>query len=72
MPENPVPDIPGIGFGSGAKVACGSAPYYPSKPCASSIIFSTVFQFRAVFTTPIPLSNLAANLEVPKPCGVWR
>ena len=43
-----------------------------SSPRASSCIFSTVFQFRAVFTTPMPLSNFSANLLVPKPCGVCR
>jgi hypothetical protein len=69
--RNPVPDIPGIGFGSGTKLGCGFVSYFPSSPRANSINFSTVFQFRAVFTTPMPLSNLAANLEVPKPIGVW-
>lgn len=38
---------------------------------ASSISFSTEFQLRAVLGTPMPLSNFAANLEVPKPFGVW-
>ena len=32
----------------------------------------TVFQLRAVFGTPIPLSKRVARSEVPKPVGVWR
>lgn len=34
--------------------------------------FWTVFQLRAVFVTPRPLSKRSASFEVPNPKGVWR
>ena len=34
--------------------------------------FSTVFQLRAVFGTPMPLSNRSASFERPNPFGVCR
>ncbi len=45
---------------------------FQAAPSAISISFSTVFQFLAVFGTPMTLSNLAASFDVPKPLGVWR
>lgn len=45
---------------------------YDAAASAISISFSTLFQLRAVLGTPMPLSNFAPSLEVPKPSGVWR
>ncbi len=39
---------------------------------AIAISFVTVFPLRAVFGTPIFLSNMVASFDGPKPCGVWR
>ena len=39
---------------------------------ASSFIFSTVFQLRAVFGTPIHLSKRSASFDCEKPFGVER
>ena len=43
---------------------------YISAVRPSSASLSTVFQFRAVFVTPIHLSNFSAILHVPNPFGV--
>jgi NAD(P)-dependent dehydrogenase (short-subunit alcohol dehydrogenase family) len=39
---------------------------------ASSCSLSTVVQLRAVFATPMPLSNFSPSFEVPRPNGVCR
>ena len=71
MPETPLLGSWASGSGTAVELRPAMVRYFLSNPCASSCIFSTVFQLRPVFTTPIHLSNFSAILLVPKPFGVY-
>ena len=72
FPAPPRPSGERVGVRGSRLKSNGVPPHSPCATLPNSASFSTVFQFRAVFVTPIHASNFSAILHLPNPTGVCK